>query len=271
MKQTLKLFGTNFGRGDVFFTSDLHYNHSSIVRGSSNWEDKTPCRDFETLEEHDYALIKSINDTVKEDDILISLGDWNFGDYKTDANITNARKFREQLNVKRIIHCLGNHDSHIRQNKDNSKEIFSWVGDYLELEVTEDTKEQGVKPLRQKIVCSHYAFTTWNHQRHDSYMLFGHSHGNLHDVKGKSMDVGIDCHPEFRPFSYKEINSILKDKKQIIVDHHIPKESEAIFTLTLISGREVEATYDPVHQKYKTCSHSQFLENKWILKVRKNA
>jgi calcineurin-like phosphoesterase family protein len=204
----------------VYLGHLAHYNHSALVRGTSNWEDKSPCRNFNTLEEHDYTLVKNINDTVGENDILISLGDWNFGDYKSGSNITNARKFREQLNVKRIIHCYGNHDVHLRQNKDNSQELFSWLGDYLELEITENSKEQGVKPFKQRIVCSHYPIASWNHIRHGSFSLFGHCHSNYKDVKGKSMDVGIDCHPEFKPFSYWEIKELLDKKEQVVVDHH---------------------------------------------------
>lgn len=205
----------------VYLRHITHYNHSSIVRGTSTWENADNCRNFDTLEKHDATLVKNINDTVGENDILISLGDWNFGDYKSGASITNTRKFREQLNVKRVIHCLGNHDAHIRQNKDNSKELFSWVGDYLELEIIEDSKEQGVKPYRQKIVCSHYPITSWNHVSRGSFMLFGHQHGNGGQIKGKSMDVGIDCHPAFRPFSYLEIKELLKDKSIYAPDHHI--------------------------------------------------
>jgi calcineurin-like phosphoesterase family protein len=220
MKQTVNVFGKCYGTGNVYFSADFHYNHSALVRGTSKWEDKAPCRNFDTLEEHDYTLVKNINDLVKEDDILISLGDWNFGDYKSGSNITNARKFREQLNVKTIIHCLGNHDVHVRQNKDNSQELFSWVGDYLELEIIENTKEQGVKPHKQKIVCSHYPISSWNHQRHGSFMLFGHTHSSYKGAKGKSMDVGIDCHLEFRPFSYWEVKEIMNKKEIVIVDHH---------------------------------------------------
>ena len=51
-------------------------------------------------------------------------------------------------------------------------------------------------------------------------MLFGHCHSNYKDVKGKSMDVGIDCHPEFKPFSYWEIKELLDKKEQVVVDHH---------------------------------------------------
>lgn len=36
--------------GDVFITSDTHYGHANICRGVSTWDDKTKCRDFDTVE-----------------------------------------------------------------------------------------------------------------------------------------------------------------------------------------------------------------------------
>ena len=40
----------------IWFTSDTHYNHANIVRGASKWEDKSMCRDFDTVEEMNTAI-----------------------------------------------------------------------------------------------------------------------------------------------------------------------------------------------------------------------
>ena len=50
-------------------------------------------------------------------------------------------------------------------------------------------------------------------------MLYGHSHGNL-PGQGKSMDVGFDCHKDFRPFSFKEVDELLFNKDVVSFDHH---------------------------------------------------
>ena len=55
---------------NVFFCSDPHYNHKNLVDSTSEWSDKTRCRKFTSLEEHNRTLVKNINDTVKENDIL---------------------------------------------------------------------------------------------------------------------------------------------------------------------------------------------------------
>jgi hypothetical protein len=34
------------------------------------------------------------------------------------------------------------------------------------------------------------------------------------------MDVGIDCHPQHRPFSLEEVQEILSQRTYDYVDHH---------------------------------------------------
>lgn len=89
---------------NTYFTSDTHYAHKNIVRGTTEWlgdEDKGQAsvdrtRNFNTLEEHNQILIDNINQLVKENDVLYHLGDWSFGGYD---NIWN---FRKQLKCKNI-------------------------------------------------------------------------------------------------------------------------------------------------------------------------
>lgn len=205
---------------NIFFCSDPHYGHAGIVRGTSSWEGKKGTRDFETIEEHNSTLVENINKTVGENDILFCLGDWSFGDYKNNENILNIRIFREKLNCKNIHLILGNHDQEIRKNKDKSKELFTSVNDYLEIVVVEQPIEQGEKPIKQEIILSHYSLRTWNKVGRGTFMLFGHSHGSLKNVGGKTMDVGFDTHLEFRPYNYFEIKELLKDREYESIDHH---------------------------------------------------
>ena len=128
---------------NIFFCSDPHYGHSGIVMGTSNWDDKSGCRPFQTIEDHDRELVNNINKTVGENDILFCIGDWSFGSYKTGENVTNIRKFREQLKCKNIFLILGNHDLEVQSNKDNVKELFSAVKNYLEIIVIEQPEKKG--------------------------------------------------------------------------------------------------------------------------------
>lgn len=196
----------------IYFTSDSHFGHKNICRGTTEWKELEPgsshqnTRDFNTLDEMNYALIKGINDYVGPDDELWHLGDWSFGGFD------NIKKFRDQIVCQKIRLVYGNHDHHIERNKDGIQGIFKSVQYYKELSI------EG-----QKIILLHYGMRVWNHSHKGTIHLFGHSHDTL-PSHGKSMDVGVDVafrmFGEYRPFSWKEIQSIMVKKDTEIVDHH---------------------------------------------------
>ncbi len=53
-----------------------------------------------------------------------------------------------------------------------------------------------------------------------AWMLYGHSHGNLPDIGGKTMDVGVDCHG-YKPISLDEVAEFMAGREFVPVDHHI--------------------------------------------------
>jgi calcineurin-like phosphoesterase family protein len=62
----------------------------------------------------------------------------------------------------------------------------------------------------------------WNKSHHNSWHLYGHSHGSL-PPHGKSVDVGVDCKEitsEYRPLSFKEIKKYMDKRVGEKVDHH---------------------------------------------------
>jgi|694.fasta_scaffold40706_8 calcineurin-like phosphoesterase family protein len=218
----------------VFFTSDTHYHHKNICRGSSNWSNKDSCRDFELLQHMDDALADGINSVVESGDILFHLGDYSFGDPMY------YRDFRSRINCGNVYLIYGNHDEWIIQNNYDLQSLFTDVGFYREATIS-----------GQKIIMSHYAFRVWNHSHRGSWMLHGHSHGTLqpsicgdvvHELvnkkrydelhlladgrhpkvhpNGKVMDVGVDTHPEFRPYSFDEIQQIMSKREIAYVDNH---------------------------------------------------
>jgi len=204
---------------NIFFTSDTHFHHKNIVRGTTEWIAQEEgsnhgiqsLRYFNTLEEHDEALIKSINSIVKYDDVLYHLGDWSFGGHE------QIKKFRDRLECREIHLIFGNHDQHIEPISSPYRECFNSTQYYLELDMKIDSQKSG-KYGKTNIVLSHYSHQVWNKSHKGAIHLFEHSHGSLKGI-GKSMDVGVDTNNLY-PYHLDEILDIMKNVKTEIVDHH---------------------------------------------------
>lgn len=205
---------------NIWFSSDWHRGHKNIVRGETEWQDLSQCRDFATLKDHDRRIIDNVNAHVKQEDILYFMGDWSMGGDEM------VWKTRREINCDTIHFVGGNHDHFIRRNKIlttdrglvNARNLFTSYQEILEKEIR-----------NQCIVMCHYAFRTWHKASRGSWMLHGHSHGSLREYgrEGspdlyKQIDVGIDTHPEFRPYHYDEIQAIMNNR--INLAHHAPRE-----------------------------------------------
>ena len=198
----------------VWITSDTHYGHSNICRGVTSWRlpdgripiEKT--RDFDTIEQMNEAIVDGINSVVGQDDVLIHLGDWSFGGFE------NIQKFRDRIICKEIHLILGNHDTHIENNKGDVQELFTSVNHYTRLLYKNKT-----------FVLSHFPISSWDSLNKGHIHLHGHVHlpTNLRFGKGKKMDVGFDGHPTFGVYDMDDIIKIM-DKREIasdmLFDHH---------------------------------------------------
>lgn len=203
---------------EVWIFSDPHYNHSNICRGTTNWrtvEGEIPIeqtRDFATLEKMNESIINGINWNVGQDDILICLGDWSFGGFES------IEEFRNRIVCKNVHLVLGNHDHHIERNRGDIQKIFTSVSDYETLIIDKKTFR-----------LFHYPIQSWNGMNNGDIHLHGHVHlpPNRKFGQGKKMDVGIDGHPEFRPYNImREIVPIM-DKRDMRSDmpndHHVER------------------------------------------------
>lgn len=174
----------------TFFTADLHFGHERIIefhpdRGAS-------------LEEMHERIIENWNATVRyRQDEVWFLGDFAMG--KLDGSLLNFHK----LNGKKHL-VRGNHDG-------NRTTLLPWSSvSYLH--------EWRQKP--HKAVLCHYPLLTWNGAHHGVWMLHGHSHGLLGPTSTTRMDVGIDTHPEFRPYALDEIADEMSRRSYEPVDAH---------------------------------------------------
>lgn len=204
----------------LWFTSDTHYNHANICKGTTEWEreGENHFRDFDTLEEMNDTLINNINAIVEEDDILIHLGDWSFGGFDSIA------QFRNSITCKNIHLVLGNHDHHISNNKNGVAELFSSVNQYLDLSIKWPDGEG--KHNKAHFVLMHYPIASWDGLGRGIPHLHGHVHLPPHRRigKGKVMDVGVDGNNLF-PISLNEVRRLLRDQP---IDGFLDKDHHTI-------------------------------------------
>lgn len=191
----------------IFITSDTHFGHSNICVGTSAWSDKSGCRPFNTVEEHDKVILDNINSAVKEDDILYLLGDFTVGTKSGSLKLDKADAYvyyRNQIRCKNIIYIRGNHS--LSRDKLQIINVFSYVNDYYEL------KYKG-----RLIVMFHYPIHSWNSMSNGSYHLFGHEHSGR--IRGRSRDIGVDGN-NYQPYNLDDVVNLLSPQRLLREGHH---------------------------------------------------
>lgn len=145
------------------------------------------------------------------DDLLIHLGDWSF------SGFDSIREFYNRLTCKNIILILGNHDHHIKKNRDGIRELFKKV----------DNADEDYKIDRYTLHLAHYPILSWKDIKRGNIHLHGHTHfmGDDRFGAGRRMDIGIDGHPEFRPYDLLREVIPMMLKRPIAydlgnIDHH---------------------------------------------------
>ena len=167
-------------------------------------KDSGAIRNFKSIDHHNDTLVNNINSTVGKDDVLFILGDVSFGGWE------NIEIFMKRIVCDEIHLIFGNHDENIIANKNNIKNQFTTTTFYREVQIDKDM-----------FCLFHYPISEWNGSHKGYYHLYGHQH-NLPENKfsnvGRSMDVGFDGNPDFKPYNIKEIIQLLKNKDKI--KHH---------------------------------------------------
>lgn len=191
---------------NLWFTSDTHYNHANICRGTTEWkkDGENHFRDFDTLDHMNQVLVNNINSLVQCDDVLIHLGDWSFGGFD------KIEEFRSRIACKNIHLTFGNHDHHIKNNKDGVQDLFSSVHDYLELDIRRPSNQYKGVMDKFRFICMHYPIASWDGLGRGTPHLHGHVHlpPNRRVGKGRVMDVGVDGNNLY-PTSLDEVRGIV--------------------------------------------------------------
>ena len=173
----------------VFFTSDTHFGHESIIRYCN--------RPFRNAEEMNAELIRRWQETVPEDGIVFHLGDFAHGNARLWNDILSALPGRKYL-------ILGNHD--IKALRQGYMGRFELVAQQMTIRVG-----------GQAIVLNHNPFLCYGGSYRDVWQLFGHVHSGpachtgldhprLRMLFPLQYDVGVDNN-DFRPISFAEVKA----------------------------------------------------------------
>lgn len=169
---------------NIWFTGDWHLSHKNVLRLSN--------RPFETIEEHDEAIINNFNKFINTGDDVYILGDISFSQsyntYKNIFSILNGNKY--------IIY--GNHDNKNNLIRCQKEGLITSVRESQILNIGSDT-----------IHLYHYPLREWFNFHREGKHLHAHTHCNLDDYK-QSVDVGVDCW-EMEPVEWSELKEYLKN------------------------------------------------------------
>lgn len=195
----------------IWFSSDFHFAHKNIVRGTSKWGSTEKCRDFDTPEEMNECILNNLNKLISPEDTLYFLGDFAF------SGIANSFIYREKINCKNIHFICGNHDNrhgstwNPSYNNTRVSSLFSSYQTYKEVYIN-----------KTLFVLFHYPINSWNSMSKGAIHLHGHCHSdsaNKFFNGGKSMDIGVDGN-DYMPYSLDQITEIMNNKPIKKEGHH---------------------------------------------------
>lgn len=86
-----------------FFSSDLHLGHNNIIKYCN--------RPFKNIEKMNLSLIRNINNRIKDNDILIHVGDFAFYGREKGIECTRINPNNYINDIKcNVVNIRGNHD-----------------------------------------------------------------------------------------------------------------------------------------------------------------
>lgn len=193
----------------TFFTSDLHLQ-STEAPGIIEWAH----RPFKSVEKHDAALIRGIQERVKPDDLLIHVGDFmNYG--KNRGRESGRAKPEEYIKRigRQIVFLEGNHDpnNHVRCI---GRTLTTKVGRYIvsvgHYPSTDKRFEFVETPeySTSRIWSPHGAASVHIHlcgHVHDKWHVFW---DDSHVFKYLNINIGVDAW-KYRPVSEAELDAYI--------------------------------------------------------------
>lgn len=202
----------------ILFWGCLHWHHNP------SWD--LPIwkrRGFESVQEHDDAIVKNWNTKATDKTIGFLLGDTMFGMGGKDEFMSLMR----QLKFSKLFVMSGNHHAGFKQAFDSIDDNTLYVDGNYYKEVIFIPNYVETYINGQPIVLCHYPILSWNGAGKGSWMLFSHVHGSLGNSElgrmylkdgGANLEISVEA-TKF-PLTYGEIFTIMKSKSKFKTDHH---------------------------------------------------
>lgn len=194
---------------DIFFTSDNHFFHKSILKFCPDKRGNA-----QSVDEMNEKMIEVWNEQVKPTSTVYCLGDFSFG--TTEETHELIKRLNGRINL-----ILGNHDYWLTKPDDAGLAkmckclLNGWVDSYRRIKID-----------KQHIVLFHYPIVEFDRMHYGAYHAYGHVHGNyVHP--GRAIDVGIDARPngDMKLWEWTELREAFLNRP--ILSHHdriLPEE-----------------------------------------------
>jgi calcineurin-like phosphoesterase family protein len=180
-----------------FFTADTHFGHRNVLRLGEG-------RPFDSIEEHDEALVRNWNSRVGSRDVVYHLGDLSFLNPARTRDV--LRRLRGRIHV-----VQGNHDRLGHLNAYRDEGLLVSVDSLVSVPVPVDPRHEDPAQRTRTVVMCHYPLLTWEGAHRGAWMLHGHCHGTLPPTTQPRMDVGVDC-TGYAPISFEEVAAVLASR-----------------------------------------------------------
>jgi calcineurin-like phosphoesterase family protein len=169
-----------FNAEQAFVLGDYHFYHENALKYDN--------RPFDSIEEHNEALIENHNTIVGKKDLIIIAGDLSFGRHNFLLHKLNGIK----------ILVVGNHDRMSEAAKSHFRHISHiYVKQFYGL----------------PIVFCHYAMRTWPGKIHGSGHVYAHSHGSMPEIENsRAIEVSANLW-DYTPVNIKNIVDYFKTIK----------------------------------------------------------
>ena len=192
----------------VFFTSDLHFGHRTV----------SEIRGFNSVEEHDRAVLGNISKVVRPGDTLWILGDVAMGGWRD--SIVPLMVLVAGRQVKTHV-VLGNHDRPAPNNSNGHAYLseFATRGGFASVSTVAKISVEG-----RSLLMSHYPYDGdhTEEERYDQFrlrdlgttLLHGHTHSDQRVSRSSNgtlqIHVGLDAWG-LKPVSLHQIKTIVEE------------------------------------------------------------